>query len=103
MSAHDENYDAAPLRQRPAEPKLRLRWFPGRYSIEHAEAGDLRLSVGWGTVQPKAGPDAWDLRADGISWTFHGTSAAAKAHLETLVRDRLIKALAAFGEQERGE
>lgn len=97
MSAYDENHDAAPLRTK-TDVKLRLRWFPGRYSIDHAEAGDLRLSVGWGTVQPKTGPSAWDLRSEGISWTFHGTKAEAQAHLEGLVRDRLIKALAAFGE-----
>lgn len=81
----------------------KLHWHPDRYGSSVAEANGVALTVSYALKQPpEIGKAAWTIRSEGISQDVVGSRQDAQAALEGLVRDRLIKALAAFDEQEGG-
>lgn len=82
-------------------PVLRLRWTPGNCGSSWAQVGGLvaNLACPPARLQPKTGPLVWNLDALGASFRIEADRAVeAEMKAETIIRDELVKALAAFGE-----
>lgn len=79
---------------------LLLKWKAAKYGFDEAQAGHIRLSVGYSMTQPKdGGASAYACASgDGLRADIRAaTQQAAEEQFEAMVRDRLVKALAAFG------
>jgi hypothetical protein len=77
-----------------------LKWKSARFGFDEAHAGHIRLSVGLSMTRPKDGGPTPHVctSSDGLRVELRTeTQKAAEEQFEVMVRDRLVRALAAFG------